>query len=302
MKGISHQSRLDETFRLTAIGNNIAMERERQRALLSEWEKSIFASFYLNERPQLQWISKSEFGVWFTHKASLILEQVAGLNDVITCMQKIDEDILPKLQSTALQDYAAITEQLGLIDQQLVKIRFVMKESFESHLEFENAKDVLTKLLNRRFMHTVLSREINLQRRSDAIGFALLLLDLDYFKRVNDQYGHEAGDMVLQRSAAIITSSVRPSDFIFRYGGEEILIVLVEVAPSKVIEIADKIRKNIEQHQFQLPNGEHISMTVSIGGVHAKGKYDYQGVINEADQALYHAKTRGRNNVYMLEN
>jgi len=301
MKGVTKQSRLDETFRLTAISNNMAMERERQRAFLSEWEKNIFAWLYLPSTGGLQRLSQSEFGIWFLHKASLMFEHAPNLDDVGKCIQHIDQKILPELEQLPLQQHDAIRAKIDLIEHQLVKIKFIMNEVFETHMQFENAKDVLTKLLNRRFMHTVLSREINLQRRAGSVGFAVLLLDLDHFKRINDNYGHTVGDMVLQRTASMVTNSVRPSDFTFRYGGEEILIVLVEIEPSHVVEIANKIRRNIEEHQLQLSDGEQISVTVSIGAVHAKGKYDYQSVINEADQALYQAKDLGRNKVYMSQ-
>ena len=92
---------------------------------------------------------------------------------------------------------------------------------------------------------------------------------------------------------------MRPSDFAFRYGGEEVLIVLVEVEPSMTKEIAEKIRKHIAQHHFSLPEDKRLRLTTSIGCAHAKGKYDYQMVINEADTALYQAKHLGRNRVFM---
>jgi len=292
MTGVSHQSRLDETFRMMAIGNNVAMERERQRALLSEWEKSILAAFYVSGKPQLLRILKSEFGIWFTHKASLIFEQESRLNDVVACMHKIDEEILPVLETISLQDYPALRKQLDLVDQQLVKIRFIMGESFDAHMEFENAKDVLTNLLNRRFMHTVLSREINLQRRKDSIGFSLLLLDLDHFKRINDTLGHPSGDVCLQAIADRIKNILREYDLIGRIGGEEFGVLLFERTIEELQRTAGRlcfpINVSIQGHP------EPLRLTVSAGATEIRPGDRIEDVTTRADEALIGAKNNGR--------
>lgn len=302
MKSISDQTRLDASYRLAVISNNMGMERERQRVFLTEWERNIFAWFYNPSDVGLPRLARSEFGMWFTHKASIMFEMAPKLTDVSDCITKIDQEILPKLETTSYDDRVAIGTQFNLIEQDLAQIKFVINEIFDSHIELDNAKDMLTKLLNRRFMHTVLSREITLQKRAGSIGFAVLILDLDHFKKINDTYGHVAGDAVLQKVAALISYSVKPSDFVFRYGGEEILIVLVEVQHNVVIRIAESIREKLEQTNILIPSGESINITVSIGGALAKGKIDYEIVIAEADQALYQAKNTGRNKAIVFSN
>jgi len=299
MQSISDQTRLDESYRLAVIGSNIAMERERQRAFLTEWERNILAWFYSPSDIGLPRLAKSEFGMWFLHKASLMFERTPKLQNISECITKIDQHILPKLETTQYDDRAAIGSQFQLIQQDLVKIKFVINEIFDSHIELDNARDSLTRLLNRRFIHTVLSREIALQKRAGAIGFAVLILDLDHFKAVNDSHGHAAGDMALQRVATLMTESVRPSDFVFRYGGEEMLLILVEADAATAEQVAESIRAKVAQARIQAPGGESISLTVSIGGALAKGKIDYESVIAEADKALYRAKHAGRNQVMM---
>jgi len=299
MQSISDQTRLDESYRLAVIGSNIAMERERQRAFLTEWERNILAWFYSPSDIGLPRLAKSEFGMWFLHKASLMFERTPKLHNIAECIAKIDQHILPKLETTQYDDRAAIGSQFQLIQQDLVKIKFVINEIFDSHIELDNARDSLTRLLNRRFIHTVLSREIALQKRAGAIGFAVLILDLDHFKAVNDSHGHAAGDMALQRVATLMTESVRPSDFVFRYGGEEMLLILVEADAATAEQVAESIRAKVAQARIQAPGGESISLTVSIGGALAKGKIDYESVIAEADKALYRAKHAGRNQVMM---
>jgi diguanylate cyclase len=299
MQSISDQTRLDESYRLAVIGSNIAMERERQRAFLTEWERNILAWFYSPSDIGLPRLAKSEFGMWFLHKASLMFERTPKLQNIAECIAKIDQQILPKLETTQYDDRAAIGSQFQLIQQDLVKIKFVINEIFDAHIELDNARDSLTRLLNRRFIHTVLSREIALQKRAGAIGFAVLILDLDHFKSVNDRHGHAAGDMALQKVAALMTESVRPSDFVFRYGGEEMLLILVEADAATATKVAEEIRHKVAQAQILAPNGEHLALTVSIGGALAKGNIDYESVIAEADKALYQAKHAGRNRVMM---
>ncbi|WP_232410878.1 GGDEF domain-containing protein [Methylophilus sp. 5] len=299
MQSISDQTRLDESYRLAVIGSNIAMERERQRAFLTEWERNILAWFYSPSDIGLPRLAKSEFGMWFLHKASLMFERTPKLQNIADCIAKIDQHILPKLEITHYDDRAAIGNQFQLIQQDLLKIKFVINEIFDSHIEMDNARDSLTRLLNRRFIHTVLSREIALQKRAGAIGFAILILDLDHFKAVNDSHGHAAGDMALQKVATLMTESVRPSDFVFRYGGEEMLLILVEADAAIAAQVAEEIRSKVAQTRIQAPSGDSIALTVSIGGALAKGKIDYESVIAEADKALYQAKNAGRNQVMM---
>lgn len=297
MQSISNQTRLEESYRLAVIGSNIAMERERQRAFLTEWERNILAWFYSPSEIGLPRLANSEFGMWFLHKASLMFECTPRLQDIAECIAKIDQHILPKLETIVYDDRVSISSQFQLIQQDLAKIKFMINEIFDAHIELDNARDSLTRLLNRRFIHTVLSREIALQQREGAIGFAILLLDLDHFKAVNDTYGHAAGDAVLQKIAAVISDTVRPSDFVFRYGGEEILLVLVEVDRRAAWQVAENIRSKVEQTYIQLTNEQQISITVSIGCALAKDKIDYELVIAEADKALYGAKNNGRNRV-----
>lgn len=227
--GISHQSKVDEAYRFAAIGANIAMERERQRAFLMEWERNILMWFYNSPNHELPRLGYSEFGLWLNHKASIIFEKSPKLDAVMGCVNRIDNELLPPLEAVLYDDRETIVTKIQEIEIELSKIKFEITEVFESYLELENGKDSLTRLLNRRFLPTVLSREITLQKRLDTDGFGVLLLDLDYFKKINDTFGHPGGDIVLQQIASIVTNTVRNSDFTFRYGGEEILVVLVEV-------------------------------------------------------------------------
>jgi diguanylate cyclase len=165
---------------------------------------------------------------------------------------------------------------------------------FDRLTDMEIGRDPLTQLFNRRFLPTILKKEIELSRRKSG-SFAVLMLDVDFFKKVNDTYGHESGDRVLQHVAALAMNKVRAGDFIFRYGGEEFLVLLTEVDANQALEVANKIRQHIESTNILLAREQAVKVTASIGIALNDGHPDYQRVIDRADKALYTAKSSGRN-------
>jgi len=156
------------------------------------------------------------------------------------------------------------------------------------------SKDSLTGLLNRRkgwdFMNYEHSKAL---RTTKPIGVALL--DLDNFKSINDQFGHETGDSVLKEVSDCLTSSLRVSDIIIRWGGEEFLIVLPETEEGGLATVAEKVRKAVEGHPWMLKDGRRI--TVSIGTTIKHHQDPWLQVIEKVDTALYSAKRNGRNRV-----
>ncbi len=157
-------------------------------------------------------------------------------------------------------------------------------------------RDGMTGLHNRRFLEEFMETLIAGQnRRKSRIG--VLMLDVDYFKKVNDTLGHQAGDSLLKAVARILTHSVRASDLVIRYGGEEFLILLQDIDPDHLEKVAEKIRKAVEEHHFQLPGGV-LRKTISIGAALMPDDGDtLWQVIKFADVALYKAKEAGRNRV-----
>jgi diguanylate cyclase len=161
-------------------------------------------------------------------------------------------------------------------------------------IDLDVGRDVLTQLFNRRFLPTILKREIDLFQRKGT-PFCVLMLDIDFFKAVNDLHGHDAGDRVLQNIAALMLNQVRVSDFVFRYGGEEFLILLAEVDVDQAEVVAEKIRARVEAAVIPLSEDRLIQVTLSIGIAAFDGHPDYQRAVDRADKALYAAKHAGRN-------
>ncbi|WP_429956296.1 GGDEF domain-containing protein [Gluconobacter japonicus] len=114
-------------------------------------------------------------------------------------------------------------------------------------------------------------------------------------KSVNDTFGHVVGDSVLRYVAKILVAQCRMSDFIFRYGGEEFLVLLTETAEEQAIQIAERIREAIERDSVLVVNGNNIHTTASFGIATFDGHPDYRHLIEDADRALYLAKAAGRN-------
>ncbi len=290
-------ARNDEAYRLFSIGQNFAVERERQRAVLLEWVQEILFTLH---RPSawasLPSLGKSEFGLWFTHKAPAIFDGDNEMEQVQSIIERVDSSVLPLLRVPPLLQLRPLAEMIMGLQFEIDSIKFLLTTLFERHQESENGRDVLTRLLNRRFLPSVMNREIHLAQTRHT-GFALLLLDLDHFKRVNDEHGHDAGDLVLQQSAALLMSCVRNGDFIFRFGGEELLVMLVEVNTESALRIAELVRQKFETTQLLIGQGRVVQISVSIGVALYDGHPDHQYLIKKADEAMYSAKQQGRNRV-----
>lgn len=158
-------------------------------------------------------------------------------------------------------------------------------------------RDPLTGLYNRRFLDDYLQQELPRvleQQRS----LAVLLLDLDFFKQVNDQWGHAEGDRVLQRFADLLASLVRSSDLVGRQGGEEFVAVLPNTDEAGALVVAESIRSATAQLSIAAPDRTMITLTVSIGvAVAPDAGETFGALLRHADEALYIAKDAGRNQV-----
>jgi two-component system, cell cycle response regulator len=170
-------------------------------------------------------------------------------------------------------------------------------ERFQREMFERTVRDTLTGLYNRAYF----LNQIGLLAEQNAlqgIGLAVLMLDVDHFKRINDRYGHVAGDQVLREVAAVIRESTRTEDLVARYGGEEFVIALPVSVPDLATERAERIRWNITERKI-VAVGVEIPVTASIGLAYsAPGRSrNEMGLIMTADQALYQAKADGRNRV-----
>jgi diguanylate cyclase (GGDEF)-like protein len=159
-----------------------------------------------------------------------------------------------------------------------------------------SSRDALTGLANRRQFDLALERETDRVARSGEAAL-VLLLDIDHFKRVNDTYGHAAGDQVLQAVARTLQECVRPMDTVARYGGEEFAIVLPNCPPAFAQAAAERVRRAVESRAVPLAQGNTLSVTLSAGGAFAPPWVRSSARLwtARADSQLYRAKAEGRN-------
>ncbi|WP_322924481.1 diguanylate cyclase [Paenibacillus campi] len=155
--------------------------------------------------------------------------------------------------------------------------------------------DFLTKLYNPRSFDR-LFRLTTQQAQENDDSFALLVVDIDHFKHVNDQYGHLNGDIVLVQVAELLNDTVRQSGYCARKGGEEFAAILTMSTSRAALNMAEQMRQRIEQHIFKLDGGQQLQLTVSIG-VSVYPQQAPKQMFQEADRALYYAKEHGRNQV-----
>ncbi|MFA6144102.1 MAG: diguanylate cyclase [Sulfurimonas sp.] len=169
--------------------------------------------------------------------------------------------------------------------------------TIKNHLEELAFHDALTGLYNRGDFDKKLKEELTRALRYER-SLSLLMLDIDFFKNVNDTYGHQAGDEVLKGIATIIATSIRKNDYGARYGGEEFIVILPETDTTEAIALAERIKDAIEKNAFYLSNDTVIHVTISIGVASSTKGILPECLIESADNALYKAKANGRNRVW----
>lgn len=184
------------------------------------------------------------------------------------------------------------TEQLSLA---IVNIK--LRES----LRHESTHDQLTGLFNRRFLDSYLQKEIfKMQRTSTEL--AVIIIDIDHFKNINDTYGHEVGDTVLNKFGKLLETKLRESDIACRYGGEEFVLILSNISPQDAVDRAEKLRIAISNLKFKTNSTLFFSITASFGiACYPQHGTLCEQLFNAADQALYTAKHNGRNQVVIYQ-
>jgi two-component system cell cycle response regulator len=169
-----------------------------------------------------------------------------------------------------------------------------VEEGFHQAMYDAAVRDALTRVYNRRHFVERLASEVAYSRRHRS-PLSLLMLDVDHFKRINDSYGHPAGDYVLSTLGQLLLAVVRIEDLVARYGGEEFAILCRETPPMSALQLAERLRRAVESHAFTYRE-QKLSVTLSIGiAMSSDSPTAAQQLIAKADAALYEAKQTGRN-------
>lgn len=186
-------------------------------------------------------------------------------------------------------------DELGYLIFWFNKLSDKLEQSY-SDLETISITDKLTQLNNRNRADVFYAEAIH-SAKTKQQSLAVIIMDIDHFKLVNDKYGHPAGDSVLQEFAQILKESAREHDFVGRWGGEEFILILQNVSLDELLQFAELIRTNVESYNFTTVG----KVTASIGVAAFKHSDDQDSLIKRADEALYRAKSQGRNCVVMQD-
>jgi diguanylate cyclase (GGDEF)-like protein len=191
-------------------------------------------------------------------------------------------------QETTVQRMALETERNRLNNE------IARRGMLEKELRQQATTDALTTLLNRRAFMERFGNELSRSQRHGPVP-TLIILDIDHFKKINDQYGHPAGDAVLVHLAQLLKASLRNVDLVGRIGGEEFALVLVETDGNAANPVIERLLERIRQTRVHLPDGEVIQFTSSVGSTQIQWGDVVDTAIQRADEALYIAKNGGRN-------
>ena len=224
-----------------------------------------------------------------SHSASFV--QDSSIREIQVLSQSLN-----RMTQTLLSQQDQLLEANATLEQK-VTLRTEALQQANATLEKLARFDALTNVHNRRAVNEYLDYLFG-QFQRNAQSYSVLLMDVDFFKQVNDQFGHEVGDQVLQKVAATITEHVRETDFVARFGGEEFMVVAPQTDLEGAGVLADKVRVAIAQAELL----EQRPVTVSIGVSEVlTDDQDIQAAIRRADAGLYQAKTYGRNQVVMVK-
>ena len=269
-------------------------------ALKNKQNKMVIAGIS-NEKMQQKWnetvTNSSLFDKLFTVQIIDSLHNIEN-SPVIACPIIVDNNLIScifvvvdKKHVNVLLDKIKILLPHLVLESKRIKLFMQLNEKART--------DGLTGLYIRRYFIERLKNEIKRSKRYHT-DFFVMMADLDFFKKINDTYGHLAGDKVLAAVSKIFTNSLRAEDFVARYGGEEFVFIIPSSDKNEVLDIAQNIRKAIEKTTFT-EGSQTFSVTTSIGIVKYENNLTYKNVIELADKALYTAKKEGRNKVCFQE-
>jgi two-component system cell cycle response regulator len=220
---------------------------------------------------------------------------------ILIMIEESNQKVLLKGMEMGVNDYLVMpvdnSEMVARVKTQIRKKRYqdALRNNYLESISF-SVTDALTNLYNRRYFDAHIKSMLS-KAQTDGKPLSLLIVDIDFFKKVNDTYGHSSGDAVIQEIAKRMMMSVRPTDLCTRYGGEEFVILLPSTLLADACKVAERIRSTVERYLVILPDGSDLSCTISVGVSVSNESDTAQTLLDRADKCLYEAKHQGRNRV-----
>lgn len=265
----------------------VGQRREIQNALDKGRVSLVLMDIQMPGKSGMEWLAE------IVEKQTAPVVMLSGAGSEEIAVQSLQEGAVGYLAKNSLSKENLVKT----IDGALAKWRQIQQaKADQEKLERLANLDSLTGLYNRRVILHRLNERIKYVRRYGE-ELSLIMLDIDHFKKVNDQYGHLIGDGVLEEIAVLVQRNIRGTDDVGRYGGEEFIIILLKTGLSSAVDVAERVRKTIEAVEMKDSEGNVFSVTVSEGVSSYKRAEDERSLISRADDALYRAKENGRNRV-----
>ncbi|HXP97136.1 MAG TPA: GGDEF domain-containing protein [Telmatospirillum sp.] len=295
-------ARNSQALNLHATGMDMALQTEGLRAALFDWHRQVLMLLIAEEpdRDRFPAIARTSFGLWVLHKGELMFPGSPEIKLLEAIVRTIDDRFDLLFESRAATGSVAYRQMIKDVDNEVTAATAILSAMTDRTLAMEGGRDSLTKLFNRRFLRTVMQKEVRLSQ-SSGDRFGVVMVDVDHFKSINDRFGHDTGDGVLKQIAEILVSSVRAGDFVFRYGGEEFLLLVGGMTKDFLLMIGEKVRSAVEQYAFRTSLGDPFKVTISLGLALHDGHPDFQRLISSADEALFDAKRDGRNRARLFK-
>lgn len=314
-------SQRDQLGLLVQLLHHFVLATTRQDILLT----------LLKELPPFLWLDRMEivafdgtviYGAWDASSGEINIEEVSNQGegrlpswtqertmrgifqtfDALLVPVVTDESVIALMRLTRSREKPFSTDELRFLEAVANQTALALERvKLIAFLENLSITDALTGIANRRHFEWRLSEEVERARRYK-YPLSALLLDLDHFKQVNDNYGHQIGDIVLQQVAQRLKSSLRRTDFLARYGGEEFVVLAPQTPAERAIILGERLRQVIAESPITVSDDLQIRITLSVGiAVFPDHAQNESELIGAADAALYKAKQMGRNRVCMFE-
>lgn len=287
----------------TAVAEDVVGELEKALDVHRRWIKRFQVALVCRTTPSADDLAsdsheRSEFGRWYHHGASRFIRRHPGFSAVGKKHQDMHNlahqlaKVITKDDPVSIETYHSFSES---VDAFKLSIRSLLVEA----REFLRYTDPLTGVSNRATLMPRLEQEYQRVKRGGPAS-CMAMMDLDNFKDINDTYGHHAGDEALKEVASYLLVNIRQYDLIYRYGGEEFVLLLPNTVPERAKPLLDRLRRGLAKHPIPV-NGKTITISASFGVAALSADRSVKATIERADQALYAAKDAGRNRVRVWE-
>jgi len=276
--------------------------QEQQSALLSKLRLGELLSRSLNLRDILETFSL-EIQTALPHSGYRYQHHEDRFNVTLGSLASNEIRYGLSIQNQSLGDLMLYREErfsaneLALFEELLCALLFPLRNALMYEKAMYSAHiDALTGLSNRSAMDGQLPREIHLAQRHQQ-EVVLMVLDLDGFKTVNDQCGHDVGDRVLRNAAKVMQQAMRATDLLYRYGGDEFVAALPQTTVEGALDVAQRIRQGVEKLELVECGSRRVGFSISIGVASLQVGEKFDDLFQRADQAMYHAKRTGKNRI-----